>query len=201
VVASHEPPTSILFRLAGQGSAKPRCRTRDEDERASRPPAAGIVTPVLNGVTGPRTTKIVPKQARSRGFGITAPDSRRLNHQQSTQTGLEQRLGLTRRACVHDHVKLRLAQPTITTQPRQHGQSRQKLGVRLQGFLSRTDSTPTDWTKIGPILALTGKEIHNHGQVRWYLQESATTLWKHTPPALVQTTALPTPGHYQTRLL
>jgi hypothetical protein len=78
-----------------------------------------------------RTTKIVPKRARSRGFRITTSDPRQLNHQQSTQTGLEQRLGLTRHACVHGHVKLRLAQPTIT-QPRQHDQSRQKLEVRLQ---------------------------------------------------------------------
>jgi hypothetical protein len=78
-----------------------------------------------------RTTKIVPKRARSRGFRITTSDPRQLNHQQSTQTGLEQRLGLTRHACVHGHVKLRLAQPTIT-QPRQLDQSRQKSGVRLQ---------------------------------------------------------------------
>jgi hypothetical protein len=166
VVASHEPPTSTLFRLAGQGSAKPRCRTRDEDERASRPPAAGIVTPVLNGVTGPRTTKIVPKQARSRGFGITAPDSRRLNHQQSTQIGLEQRLGLTRRTCVHGHVKLRLAQPTV---PSLSLASMTKV-VKSRGFASRllpySDCAFTERSKIDPNLALSCTGTYNHDEAR-----------------------------------
>jgi hypothetical protein len=39
----------------------------------------------------------VLKRARSWGFRITTSDPRQLNHQQFTQTGLEQRLGLIRR--------------------------------------------------------------------------------------------------------
>jgi hypothetical protein len=100
---------------------------------------------------------------------------------------------------VQGHVKVRLAQPSAPDSLASMTKAVKSWWFALM-LLPYTDSTSTDWTTIDPILALTGKDIYNHGQVRWYLHELATNLWEHTPPALIRTTILPTQNHYQTGL-
>jgi hypothetical protein len=59
---------------------------------------------------------------------------------------------------MHDHVNMRLAQPT-TRQLCQQDQSRQKLGVRPHTLALHTNTASTEWPEIDTILALSGKDL------------------------------------------